>query len=121
MPEVEPNRLAKLEYVSAMAEIQRRTKAYDLAIENIYTEFRRRISRLVGADNFTASYKDLAKLIAERAKLSASEVENLMFKCEDIIRGEPTDKREVLQITGRLREIEEKLGLKRAKKQIFKR
>ncbi len=121
LPAIEPNRLAKLEYVSAMAELQRRTRAFDLAIENIYTEFRRRTSRLVGVDNFTTPYKELAKLIAERANLNAQEVENLMFKCEDIIRGEPTDKREVLQITGHLREIEEKLGLKRAKRQIFKR
>ena len=113
LPEIEPNRLSKLEYISAMAELQRRTKAFDLAIENIYTEFRRRSSRLVGADNPAISYKDLARLIAERGKLDAAEVENLMFKCEDIIRGEPTGKREVLQITRRLREIEEKLGLKR--------
>lgn len=121
LPEAEPNRLTKLEYVSAMAELQRRTKAFDLAIENIYTEFRRRTSRLVGVDNLTTSYQDLARLIAERAKVDLPEVENLMFKCEDIIRGEPTDKREVLQIISRLREIEEKLGLKRTKKQVFRK
>jgi hypothetical protein len=121
LPETEPNRLTKLEYVSAMAELQRRTKAYDLAIENIYNEFRRQTSRLVGVDNFTTSYKDLARLIAERAKLNLAEIENLMFKCEDIIRGEPTDKREVLQIISRLREIEEKLGLKRTRKQVFRK
>ncbi len=121
LPEAEPNRLTKLEYVSAMAELQRRTKAYDLAIENIYNEFRRQTSRLVGVDNFTTSYKDLARLIAERAKLNLAEIENLMFKCEDIIRGEPTDKREVLQIISRLREIEEKLGLKRTRKQVFRK
>ncbi len=121
LPEAEPNRLTKLEYVSAMAELQRRTKAYDLAIENIYNEFRRQTSRLVGVDNFTTSYKDLARLIAERAKLNLAEIENLMFKCEDIIRGEPTDKREVLQIISRLREIEEKLGLKLTRKQVFRK
>ena len=113
LPEAEPNRLSKLEYVSAMAELQRRTKAFDLAIENIYTEFRRQTSRLVGVDNFTASHKDLAEKIAERTKLNRAEVENLMFKCEDIIRGEPTNKREVLQITSRLREIEVDLGIRR--------
>lgn len=115
LPEFEPNRLSKLEYVSAMAELQQRTRAFDLAIENIYTEFRRRTARLVGADNFAASYKDLALLISERAKLNRTEVERLMFKCEDIIRGEPTNKKEVLELTTRLREIEEKLGLKRRK------
>ena len=113
LPEREPNRLSKLEYVSAMAELQQRTRAYDLAIENIYADFRRRVARLVGADNFTASHKDLAQLISERSKLNANEIENLMFKCEDIIRGEPTNKREVLELTSRLRKVEEILGLKR--------
>lgn len=70
LPEIEPNRLAKLEYVSAMTEILRRTKAFDLAIENIYTEFRRRVARLVGVDNFTTSYEDLVGLIAERGKFN---------------------------------------------------
>ncbi len=116
LPENEPNRLSKLEYVAAMAELQQRTKAYDLAIENIYTDFRRRTARLVGVDNFTTSRQDLAKLIAERAKLDFDEVDNLMFKCEDIIRGEPTNKREVVEITSRLRVLEEKLGLQRGRR-----
>jgi hypothetical protein len=115
LPESEPNRLSKLEYVAAMAELQQRTRAYDLAIENIYTDFRRRAARLVGADNYTTSHKDLARLIAERAQLNQAEIENIMFKCEEIIRGEPTNKREVLDLTSRLREVEEKLGLKRQK------
>lgn len=113
LPADEPNRLSKLEYVSAMAELQRRVKAYDLAIENIYADFRRRAARMLGVDNFTISLKELAQLVAERAKLNHAEVENLMFKCEEIIRGEPTNKKEVLELTARIREIEEKLGLKR--------
>ena len=113
LPESEPDRLSKLEYVSAMAELQRRTRAFDLAIENIYTDFRRRAARLVGVDNFATSHGDLAKLIAERARLEAGEVEKLMFKCEEIIRGEPTNKKETLQIISRLRELEEMIGLKR--------
>ncbi len=121
LPENEPNRLSKLEYVSAMAELQQRTRAYDLAIENIYTDFRRRAAKLVGADNFTTSHKDLARLVAERAQQNAAEIENLMFKCEDIIRGEPTNKREVLDLTSRLREVEEKLGLKRSRGQAFRK
>jgi hypothetical protein len=116
LPANEPNRLSKLEYVSAMAELQQRTKAYDLAIENVYTDFRRRVARLVGVDNFTVSHKELTHLIAERSNINQSEIENLMFKCEDIIRGEPTNKREILELTSRLREAEEKLGLQRRKR-----
>jgi len=121
LPDVEPSRLTKLEYVSAMAELQQRTRAFDLAVENIYTDFRRRVSKAFGVDNFLVKRKDLAVMIAERAKLNAEDVDKLMFKCEDIIHGEPTNKREVLQITSRLREIEEKLGLKRNRKQAFKK
>ena len=113
LPASEPNRLSKLEYVSAMAELQQRTRAYDLALENIYSEFRRTMARFVGADNFQTPRHDLALLIAGKTNLDAKELENLMFKCEEIIHGEPTSKREVLQLTSRLREIEEKLGLKR--------
>ena len=121
LPENEPNRLSKLEYVRAMAELQQRTKAYDLAIENIYTDFRRRAARLFGADNFTVSRRDLAVLIAERAQSNVAETEDLMFQCEDIIRGEPTDQRAVVRLIGRLRDIEEKLGLRRTRKQTFGR
>jgi len=115
LPENEPNRLSKLEYISAMAELQRRTKAFDLAIENIYTDFRRRAAKLVGADVYATSRGEMAKLIAERGKLNESEIAELMRKCEDIMHGEPTGKKEVLQIARRLREIEEKLGLKRTR------
>lgn len=116
LPEVEPNRLSKLEYVSAMAQLQQRTKAYDLAIENIYTDFRRRASRLLGADNYTVSLEDLARLIGERTGENRREIENPMRQCEEIIRGEPTSKKEVLQLTSRLREIEGKLGMWRRKR-----
>lgn len=115
LPDAEPNRLSKLEYVAAMAELQRRTKAFDLAIENIYTDFRRRAARLVGADVFTTPRAELARLIAERAELNELELAALMKKCEDVMHGEPTNKKEVLRLAARLREIEEKLGLKRTR------
>lgn len=114
VPEPEPNRLSKLEYVSAMAELQARTRAFDLAIENIYTDFRRRTARLLGVDNYTTTRKEMSILIAERIKLDPNDVEDVMFQCEDIMHGEPTNKKTVLVLIGRLRAIEEKLGLKRA-------
>lgn len=112
LPMSEPDRLSKLEYVSAMAQLQQRTRAFDLAIENIYTDFRRRVSRLLGA----VSNRELAKLIVERIGGNEREIENLIIKCEEIICGEPADKKEILQITRRLREVEEKLGLQRRNK-----
>ena len=121
LPDDEPNRLSKLEYVSAMAELQQRTRAYDLAIENIFSEFRRSATRLLGMDNFSTSRKELAQAIAERTRLNELDIYNVMRKCEEIIRGEKTNKREVLELTTRLREIEEKLGIKRTRKQAFKK
>lgn len=117
LPEDEPNRLSKLEYVAAMAELQQRTKAFDLAVENIYTDFRRRVARAFGVDNFTTSRADLAQMIAERLPSEdAGAIDRLMHKCEDVSHGEKTNKKEVLELAGRLRELEEKLGLQRRKK-----
>lgn len=114
VPEPEPDRLSKLEYVSAMAELQQRSRAYDLAIENIYSDFRRRAARLLGADNYLTRYEELARMIAGRAGVDERQVAEMLFKCEDIIRGEPTSKREVVELIGALRLLEQKLGLTRA-------
>ena len=113
VPEPEPDRLSKLEYVGAIAELQRRTKAFDLAIENIYTDFRRRAARLIGADNYKIPLREFAALIGERSGGNAAEIYDLMQKCEDIMHGEATNKKEVLALSAGLRELEEKLGLKR--------
>ena len=116
LPADEPNRLSKLEYVGAMAELQQRTRAFDLAMENIYKDFRRRTARLVGADALKTPRSDLARLIAERLKANSAEIETLLEKCENIMHGEPTNKKQVLNLIGKLREVEEGLGLQRRKK-----
>ncbi|MEP6787673.1 MAG: DUF4350 domain-containing protein [Acidobacteriota bacterium] len=114
VPEPEPDRLSKLEYVSAMAELQSRSKAFDLAIENIYVDFRRRVARYFGLDNFTTTIREIAVRIAERGEQDPAGVEDTLFKCEEIIRGEPTNKREVVRLTDELRAIEKTLGLTRS-------
>ena len=116
VPEPEPDRLSKLEYVSAMAELQERTRAYDLAIENVYTDFRRRAARLLGVDNYSVSHNELARLVAERSGLEQRDVSATLFKCEEIIRGEPTNRAETVELSAKLRVIEQKLGMTRAKK-----
>lgn len=114
VPQPEPDRLSKLEYVAAMAELQLRTKAYDLAIENIYNEFRRRVTRLLGLDNFKAKSNEIAKAIAERSGLDLSTTTATLHECEEIIRGAATNKRQVVRLITELRMIEQKLGLVRA-------
>ncbi len=115
LPLVEPSRLSKLEYVAAMAQLKRRTSAFDLAVENIYTDFRRRVSRLIGVDNHHTQNSVLAETISKRTKYSAQEIEVLMKSCEDIMHGGPTNRKEVLALTQKLREIENALGLRRGR------
>ena len=113
VPVIEPDRLSKLEYVSAISEMQQRTRSYDLAIENIYREFRRRVSRQLGLDNQTVSTSALASAISQRTKFEREMVERTLDDCEQIIFGEPTNKREVLALTKKVREFEGALGLRR--------
>ncbi len=116
VPVPEPDRLSKLEYVAAMAELQGRTKAYDLAIENIYSDFRRRACRSLGLDNMTAKYSDIARLLAERTGIDADTASGDFFRCEEIIRGEATNQRETLRLIETLRNIEAAAGLNRSSK-----
>ena len=114
--EEEPDRLSKLEYVTAMAELQQRTRAYDLAMENIYTDFRRRIARNLGIDNLISTRSEIARSIAERTSFEAAGIEALMMQCENIVHGEPTNKIETISLITRLRKIEERLGINRTTK-----
>ncbi len=113
VPEPEPDRLSKLEYVGAMAELQRRTRAYDLAVENIYSEARRRICRSLGLDTMASKPAEIAALAAERTGQAADAIEATLFKCEEIIRGEPTTKTDVIGLVAELRSLEESLGILR--------
>ncbi len=113
IPEADPSRLSKLEYVSAMAQLQQRTRAYDLAIENIYTDFRRRVCGLLGLDNTVANRREIAERISQRTGRGAIEIEGLMFDCEDIIRGEPVGKKQTVTLIEKIRKLEVELGLKR--------
>ncbi|HUF03352.1 MAG TPA: DUF4350 domain-containing protein [Aridibacter sp.] len=115
LPAESPDRLSKLEYVGAMAQLQSRTKAFDLAIENIYKDFRRRVSRFFGVDNFTVSREALAGMVANRLGMRAEEVADLMQRCEDIMHGEQTRRGKVLELVRKLREIEDALGLERGR------
>ena len=113
VPEPEPDRRTKLEYVGAMAELQQRTRAYDLALENIFGDFKRRVSNLFGVDVGLTNRRQLSKLIAERIKGDTGEIDSLLAKCQDIIHGERTSKMETVALATRLRQIENQLGMDR--------
>lgn len=116
LPAKESDRLSRLEYVAAMAELQQRAHAYDLAIENIYSDFRRRVTRVLGLDNAIATRRDISLGVSERTGSDASFIDELMAKCEDVIYGESTNKAEAVELIARLRQIEDKLGIRRKPK-----
>ncbi len=115
VPQPEPNRLSKLEYIAAMSELQRRTGAVDLAIENIYADFRRRVSRQIGLNDPMPKAMTMAAAIAERTGEDKNDLESLLTKCEDTMHGALTSRKQALDLAIRLRELESRLGLGRIK------
>jgi hypothetical protein len=111
LPLVQSDRRSKLEYVASMAELQQRSRAYDLAIENIYQRTRRALARYAGVEG-TAGHSAIAKRVAARAKLDEHQLDTVMRQCEDAINGDPTSARQALTLVARLREIEDSLGLR---------
>ena len=115
VPIKEPDRLTKLEYLSAMAELQRRTGSFDLAVENIYREFRRRAARLVGVDAKTVSNAELARLIAARAGKHPAAVEDTLLTAEDVMHDLHPNRSDAMRVVTEIRELEAALNLTRRK------
>lgn len=111
------DRRSKLEYVASMAELQQRSRAFDLAIENIYTRTRRVLARYAGVDSM-APRALIAERIAARSKLDRRQLEKLMHDCEDAINGAPTNARQALALIAALREVERTLGLRMRAREI---
>jgi hypothetical protein len=111
LPLVQVDRRSSLEFVASMAELQERSRAYDLAIENIYTRIRRVLARHAGVD-YNSSRSEIAERIAERSSVDRNELETLMRQCEEAINGEPITSRQSVHLVRRLREIERDLGLR---------
>lgn len=115
LSEVEPDRRAKLEYISAMAELQQRVKAFDLAMENIYRDFRLRASRALGADPTIVSTHDLSQLITERTGAAREEVFGTLDQCEQVMFGSAVSKSQFIDLIRKLRDLEFRLGTIRQK------
>ncbi len=109
IPLRQERRTTNLEFVSSMANITRLAKASDLAMENIYSEFRKRLCRFSGAPSKIENAR-LAAAAARRTKLDERELTGLLSRCEEIARGEPVSEPELLKLVTRIREIEAELG-----------
>ena len=111
------DRRSSLEFVASMAELQERSRAFDLAIENIYTRTRRVLARHAGV-NYNSSRSEIAARIAERSTIDRQRLETLMRQCEDAINGEPINWRQSIDLVRRLREVERDLGLRMRSREV---
>jgi hypothetical protein len=111
LPLTRVDRRSSLEFVASMAELQERSRAFDLAIENIYSRTRRVLARHAGID-YNSSRSEIATRIAERSTIDRHELETLMRQCEDAINGAPINWRQSIHLVRRLRELERNLGLR---------
>ena len=117
LPLRQVDRRSSLEFVASMAELQQRARAFDLAIENIYTRTRRVLARYAGVD-YNSSRSEIASRIASRGTIDANRLETLMRECEEVINGQPCTWRESIDLVRRLREVEKDLGLRMRSREV---
>ena len=111
LPLAQVDRRSSLEFVASMAELQERSRAFDLAIENIYTRTRRVLARYAGVD-YNSSRVEIAERVASRSSIDARKLEILMRQCEEVINGQPIGWRQSVDLVRRLRAVEKELGLR---------
>ena len=111
LPLPKVDRRSSLEFVASMAELQQRARAFDLAIENVYTRTRRVLARYAGVD-YNSPRSEIAARVAARSSLDAHQVETLMRQSEEAINGGAISERQSIHLVRRLREIEQALGLR---------
>ncbi|MBA2338806.1 MAG: DUF4350 domain-containing protein [Pyrinomonadaceae bacterium] len=105
------DRASKLEFIRSMAELQGRARAYDLAVENIYTRTRRALARFGGV-SVDATREQIAESVAARSGSDRRMLEELMRECEMAVSGDRVSAQTALRLTTQLREIEGQLGLR---------
>ncbi|HEX6730462.1 MAG TPA: hypothetical protein VF074_10645, partial [Pyrinomonadaceae bacterium] len=110
LPLKQVDRRSSLEFVASMSELQQRSRAFDLAIENIYSRTRRVLARYAGVE-YNSPRSLIASRVAARSSLDAQPLETLMRQCEETINGAPIHWRRAIDLVKRLREVERTLGL----------
>ena len=115
MPYVD--RRSSLEFVASMAELQQRARAYDLAIENVYSRTRRVLARYAGMD-YNSPRSEIAKRVASRSSIDAHQLETLMRQSEEAINGGAISEKQSVQLVRRLREVEKSLGLRMRSREL---
>ena len=117
LPLAQVDRRSSLEFVASMAELQERSRAFDLAIENIYARTRRVLARYAGVD-YNTPRSEIAERVALRSAINQHKLETLMRQCEEAINGAPINWRQSIDLVRRLREIERDLGLQMRSREV---
>ncbi len=94
-----------LEFVAAMAQIQKAAASRDLAVENLYRRFHRRLCRYAGLPP-TVPLAELCAVVGEHSGRPAGEWQALTERCQAIIDGAPTTDAELLHLAQQLRTLE---------------
>ncbi|MBA3357725.1 MAG: DUF4350 domain-containing protein [Pyrinomonadaceae bacterium] len=111
LPLKQIDRRSSLEFVASMAELQQRARAFDLAIENVYSRTRRVLARYAGME-YNSPRAEIAAGVAARSSLESRPLEVLMRQCEEAINGAAVTERQSIQLVKRLRDVERALGLR---------
>ncbi|HEX4900339.1 MAG TPA: hypothetical protein VFV61_07380, partial [Pyrinomonadaceae bacterium] len=111
LPLARVDRRSALEFVASMAEVQQRARAFDLAIENIYSRTRRVLARYAGLA-YNSPRVEIATRVAARSSVNGRKLEVLMRQCEEVINGQPVSEKQSITLVKRLREVEATLGLR---------
>ena len=110
LPAPHVDRRSKLEFVASMAELQQRARAYDLALENIYTRTRRALARYGGLPAGSTP-EQIAERVAARSGRDKAALQTLLRECEDACAGAPLTAKRSLELARHLRELERDLRL----------
>jgi Domain of unknown function (DUF4350) len=117
LPLPQVDRRSSLEFVASMAELQERSRAFDLAIENIYSRTRRVLARYARVD-YNSPRSEIAESVAARSTINQQKLEMLMRQCEEAINGRPINWRQSIDLVRRLREVERDLGLQMRSREV---
>jgi hypothetical protein len=111
------DRRSKLEFITSMAEVQLRARAYDLAIENIYTRTRRALARFGGV-NYNDSRSRIAEAVAARSGIDQRQLDKLMRDCEAALNEANVSGDRALKLISQLRKLENQLKLQLRSREI---
>ncbi|MGQ9897327.1 MAG: DUF4350 domain-containing protein [Acidobacteriota bacterium] len=95
-----------LEFVAAMAQIQKAAASRDLAVENLYRRFHRRLCHYTGLPT-TTPLKELCFAASERSGYPVSEWRAVTERCQSVIEGKASiGDAELLRLAQRLRALD---------------